>query len=88
MSGPFSFRNRLVQCPRCRRQVAVGMNVCPHCDFHRVRKAEPLPAPEPVPVQAPIPVVEEVRLAETTDLPSRSMLVILLAMLATFRRRA
>jgi hypothetical protein len=60
------------------------MNVCPHCDFHRVRKAEPLPAPAPV----PIPVVEEVRLAETTDLPSRSMLVILLAMLATFRRRA
>jgi hypothetical protein len=47
-----------------------------------------LPAPAPVPVRAPIPVVEEVRLAETTDLPSRSMLVILLAMLATFRRRA
>jgi hypothetical protein len=88
MSGPFSFGKRLVQCPRCRRQVAVGLNVCPHCDFHRVRKTVPIPAPAPAPAPAPRLVVEQAPLAEAPRMPSRSMLVILLAMLATFRRRA
>jgi hypothetical protein len=62
----------------------VGLNVCPHCDFHRVRKTVPIPAPAP----APRLVVEQAPLAEAPRMPSRSMLVILLAMLATFRRRA
>ncbi|WP_321792663.1 hypothetical protein [Caballeronia sp. J97] len=43
MSGRFSFRHRLVQCPRCRRQVGAYLSVCPHCDFHRTRNPEPDP---------------------------------------------
>jgi hypothetical protein len=38
MSGRFSFRHRLVQCPRCRRQVAAECSVCPHCDHRRAAK--------------------------------------------------
>ncbi|SAK76479.1 hypothetical protein AWB80_04487 [Caballeronia pedi] len=45
MSGRFSFRHRLVQCPRCRRQVAADSSVCPHCDFHRKPKASRKRAP-------------------------------------------
>ncbi len=66
----------------------MGLDVCPHCDFHRVRKAEPIPAPVPEPICAPSLVVEQAPLEDAAHMPSRSMLVFLLAMLATFRRRA
>ncbi|AQH01722.1 hypothetical protein A9R05_23385 [Burkholderia sp. KK1] len=38
MSGRFSYRHRLVQCPRCRRQLAADCSVCPHCAHRRARK--------------------------------------------------
>lgn len=43
MSGRFSFRHRLVQCPRCRRPMAADSPVCPHCDFHRMPKSAFVP---------------------------------------------
>ncbi|MFM0322226.1 hypothetical protein [Caballeronia glebae] len=81
MSGRFSFRHRLVQCPRCRRQVGAALSVCPHCDFHRVQKAEPV---QPLPPPAPEPVATW----RVPRLSLRSALVIVLALLATFRPRA
>ncbi|SAK55739.1 hypothetical protein AWB76_02222 [Caballeronia temeraria] len=81
MSGRFSFRHRLVQCPRCRRQVGANLGVCPHCDFHRVRKPEPV---RPLPAAAPEPV--DIGRAPRASL--RWALVIVLALLATFRPRA
>ncbi|MDR5789580.1 MULTISPECIES: hypothetical protein [Caballeronia] len=80
MSGHFSFGHRLVHCPRCRRQVGATLSVCPHCDFHRVRKARPER-------QLPPPVQEPVVIRRAPLVSLRSALVILLALLATFRPR-
>lgn len=82
MSGRFSFRHRLVQCPRCRRPVAADSPVCPHCDYHRMPKkalASRLPAPGHAPEHR-VTARSSERPARRS--PLRALLVIVMALLA------
>jgi hypothetical protein len=71
-----SSRQRIVLCERCRRPVAAGQPVCPHCDHHRLPQAAYIP-------RLPGPVVTIERSdVETARIPLRAMIIFAMALLA------